>query len=470
MMDLRAAELDKVHKKILHSTPTCGVTSLTSGAGVFPESSVVMKSAAVVYGINGSGKTRFLKQLSACDDETFDFHNATVTLNPDRNYHYYSPSDEVVLIKDRLADISSADDFDEVLQQFHPIIFSLDEIQVINHILGSSYSSIRIYEIDSYAGGDGEEIIFFAIIEDNYGERNCLELSHGEVYCIHLIWWLKYKLGDDNLLIDEPETYLYPMAQSRLVDMVLKLVGLDDNQILFSTHSRDVVKKLKTASQIYQVQIDGDQCLFLEDDLSREAVFDMGLSEPSVTIFLVEDAKAKKFLECLLRSYSFEADDLKYVIPAKNGEGDLKSIVDRMINTGGVRIVLCYDADVAKNAGVPEAVENISVLLPGVDSPEEELINVIQEKENSYLVKFDESDRVSVLTALRKCAGGDHHDFFVEMSKSCDVDMWLLFDNAFSVWQEQDFNAIKVKEFLSSLEQVYADYVKQPICSGLGSI
>ncbi|MGL6431424.1 hypothetical protein ACSZM8_14855 [Aeromonas caviae] len=108
------------------------------------------------------------------------------------------------------------------------------------------------------------------------------------------------------------------------------------------------------------------------------------------------------------------------------------------MNTDSIDFVLCYDADINQEGkdGIPQDVSAVSISLPGKDSPEEEVINIINIKNADYINLFE--NKMAILGALRKAQGNDHHDFFKNMSTDTNVSEFELFLKGIELWKENN--------------------------------
>ncbi|MBL0642587.1 AAA family ATPase [Aeromonas veronii] len=452
-MEMRKAELDKKYNKVLHSQGNVGITKISCTSEVFPAQEVKIKSSLLIYGINGSGKTNFLKTISGSigeDTQGLTFLNNTIDIKHGKLFCYISPSDTVVDTKSKCTLYLPQENHEllaETLLQYHPTVFDDDALSGINYVLSSKFLNISVYEIDSF-----EEDVLFIKTEDDNGTRDIYTLSHGEIYCILLYWYIVFKLEDKHIVIDEPETYLYPSAQQRLIDLIVSIVDYSTRQTIIATHSRDIVYKLSIGTTLRVEKLSGEEFLFFDGTHTDSQVFELGLKTKPPIIFIVEDNKAKLFLQNLIFKSELHPTRGIYILTAKNGESDLSQIYKRILNTDSIDLVLCYDADINQEGknGIPEDVSAVSISLPGQDSPEEEVINVINMKNADYINLFE--NKAVILGALRKAQGNDHHDFFKNMSVDTNIQEHELFSKGIELWKENNkelvttfLNIIKTK-------------------------
>ena len=100
------------------------------------------------------------------------------------------------------------------------------------------------------------------------------------------------------ILLDEPEVSLHPGAQDRLIDFLSACVMKHHHQIVISTHSPAVVRKLP-ADAIKVLSMDtasGRVALPSQTALAEEAFFHLGEPVPDKIMVLVEDALAAEIV------------------------------------------------------------------------------------------------------------------------------------------------------------------------------
>ncbi|MGL6426799.1 AAA family ATPase [Aeromonas hydrophila] len=452
-MEMRKAELEKKYNKVFHSRGNVGITKISCTSDLFPNQEVNIKSSLLIYGINGSGKTNFLKAISGSineDTQELTFLNNTIDIRNGKLFYYISPSDTVVDTKSKCTLYLPQEDeglLAETLLQYHPTVFDNDALSGINYVLSSKFLKISVYEIDSF-----EEDIVFIKTEDANGIRDIHTLSHGEIYCILIYWYIVFKLEDKHIVIDEPETYLYPSAQQRLIDLIVSIVDYSTRQTIIATHSRDIVYKLSTGTILRVEKLNGEEFLFFDGTHRDPQVFELGLKTKPPVIFIVEDNKAKLFLHNLIFKSELSPTRDIYILTARNGESDLSQIYKRILNTDNIELVLCYDADINQEGkdGIPQDVSAVSISLPGKDSPEEEVINIINIKNTDYINLFE--NKVVILGAWRKAQGNDHHDFFKNMSTDTNISEFELFLKGIELWKEN--NKELVTTFLHRIKDI----------------
>ncbi|RRG00564.1 MAG: hypothetical protein DUD28_13190 [Lactobacillus sp.] len=119
------------------------------------------------------------------------------------------------------------------------------ELHCISEILGVKYSAGKILEHDFFRIWGSS-----ALIEKNNLSYTEAHAGSGEFAVINLVHRLiSLKKDESNLiLLDEPETSLYPGAQKRLLKFLLSEIKRTKSQIIMATHSEKFISQLPNSA------------------------------------------------------------------------------------------------------------------------------------------------------------------------------------------------------------------------------
>ncbi len=194
---------------------------------------------------------------------------------------------------------------------------------------------------------------------------------------------LKTKLGDEYrgglLLIDELDATLFPAAQKKLIEFLFKQSSNLDLQIVFTTHSLEILEQLMTIPYSHQAKVcylhntqgsikvaEENNLMKIIADLKVEVV-PRQVQEKKVEIYL-EDKEAQQFLKAIL------IPALSKKIRIQNtpfGCRELEKLAKRKI-PAFKQSIFVLDGDVSKTS-----IQNI-VILPGSNSPEKIIFNFLK--------------------------------------------------------------------------------------------
>ncbi|WP_331831746.1 AAA family ATPase [Pseudomonas sp. LH21] len=428
---MKAAALSDLRRKIKFTRPQKGVTQISS-----PSDQVFDLALINTFcGLNGAGKTRLLKRF-ALEEESHSSADMVIARS-DSFPIYLSPAEMVSNSIRKTVQLKAQGGFEELVQAYESFDFNSVLLDRVNYLIHSDYDRVSVFTIESIEGQYAEEASSFqyCIAERKGAVRDTLSLSHGEIYAILLVWMMEAVEGFNVVLLDEPETFLSPLAQTRLSHVLMDCAAGSRHrtiQFLAATHSPYILDAIGYEYSFCVSKIANDLVVERGD---RSILNYIGIAPRWAKILLVEDAKAKFVLESILEEMApgWRHDFL--VFSCENGESDLGEVHARVSGIDENKIWLVYDADVVKKGKVFSEVEKAySFLLPGEDSPEEELITAVNNNISEFLGCFPASNRIKISRALEAVRGLDHHDYFVELARKAGLKEYNVLVGAFQVW------------------------------------
>lgn len=473
----RKARIDDFHRRITRARNTIGVNRIefSNPFGVGDNIVIDINSPVVIFGPNGAGKTRFLNAIGNKSENRVTFHNTIVSIEDGVDVAYYSPSDVVVNVISKIE--SSIGKYDEaslndILNEEAPYDFNVTQLGFVNYVLSSNFDSIQVYEISAAttidaelrdaAEDDDDDIVPYFMVNESGNVRKMTGLSHGEIYCIHFIWMFTVKCPHGILLIDEPETYLYPVAQNRFID-VLTCISCEGHerprQSILATHSKHIIEQGKSSNIINMYKRDGENYFFMTADSQdhRDKMLDMGLRATKPLIIFVEDAKARLFLRMIIDKCG---DDrlknlVKIYFASSDGHSVLTNFPSTLIDFNEFVVILAYDADAVDQINANN--RGISITLPGVRNPEEDIIAAIRVDGGFDFVNklSQEYNRAAMFQAVNECLAINHHDFFVELARRLNENEVKIFELLLEYWLSVDENKAQSERFCRDLEGKY---------------
>jgi AAA15 family ATPase/GTPase len=205
---------------------------------------------------------------------------------------------------------------------------------------------------------------------------------------------LKSSLGENYkgglLLIDELDATLFPAAQSKIIEFLFKASSELDLQVVFTTHSIEILEILLTSKYRHQSQV----CYFhkakgsikkAEQSKLPEIVADLKakvlvekIKDTKIDVYL-EDKEAEQFLRSILNS---ELKKKIKIIDATFGAEELLTLANKRIPAFN-RSVIVLDGDKSSNLRKPSP-PNV-VILPGDDSPEKIMFRYLKSLDEAHV-------------------------------------------------------------------------------------
>lgn len=402
-----------------------------------------------IVGANGVGKSSFYHYITDAEYSGIEFKEHSFTLHSgqplkaplskdDIDINYVNPIIEVNNIKEMLPEYAST------YEQFDPIEVDKANLDKISYVLGCDYENIEIQEIE-YDDGVAPRIV----AKNATGSYDNQSLSLGEQIVIYLFWVLAIKYNRPGVFfIEEPESGLSPISQQRLIDFLAYLSSDKKKQIIMTTHSSYIAERLGPGRLIV---LEKDIRASWQLGTNRSYIDDLGLVVNKKGIICLEDNKAKLFLSYLLTRFDSSFEKL-YEKVFLDGESNVYEVVSRIGNDDGeIKIIGVLDAD-EKGKEKYKGKESLFYFLPGVLSPEEEVIAAIENNLDSYseLLKITPERMKRYQRQLR---GTDHHDYFIELSKKIGNISWeVIYNYGLDIWLALEADLDGLKDFIVSFD------------------
>lgn len=172
-----------------------------------------------------------------------------------------------------------------------------EELEIISYILNGKYESAKLLKHKFY-----REWGYSALVKKDKVKYTEAHAGSGEYAIIKLVHELSKINRPTLILLDEPETSLYPGAQERLLNYLLRIIETTQSQVVISTHSERFISKLPP-SAIKAVHYDSKtRKSSIIEDCSPSTVFsDLEVPITSKFKIIVEDIAAEKLLAAVIK-------------------------------------------------------------------------------------------------------------------------------------------------------------------------
>lgn len=422
-----------------------------SSAGRYHDSNVEIKSAiTAICGRNGLGKTTLLKMFykALSKDNNFHIPNTTreevesVSLSIKRNgnllnilggdnkvipdVEYFDGAHLLHVINGEIIDSPSKNGWKNGATKLE---IEVQDLEVIKLITGKKYNKFEVWEVSDII----EDTIFpyFEVeLEGNiYSNEG---MGQGE-HKLLLIWWKMFSSKRNAfLLLEEPEAYVCPSSQKKMMDMIAFYASGKNINIIMTTHSEHILSKLNIGSVNILKRKGKDKFELVPASNNTRYFVALGLNSECKNILLVEDDFAKLTLELILRKY----DEHMYktsVIHSLQGESNIQMVTKHYQGASHFNYVAVYDAD---QRGITEDFTPCidKVYLPSISNvaPEVEVINYVQSNINGYASRLN-LDAELLEEAITDVVE-DHHDWFKSLSNGLDKNLAILTTEAIQLW------------------------------------
>ena len=174
-------------------------------------------------------------------------------------------------------------------------ILGKEDLEIISYILNAKYISGKLLEHKFYREWGYSALITKDAVK--YTEANA---GSGEYAIIKLVHRLNKIQKPTLILLDEPETSLYPGAQERLLNYLLWIIRKTKSQVVISTHSERFVSKLPDDS-IKAIHYDptSSKSSILENCQPSTVFNDLEIPIVNKSKIIVEDKAAELLLKMI---------------------------------------------------------------------------------------------------------------------------------------------------------------------------
>lgn len=218
-----------------------------------------------------------------------------------------------------------------------------DELAAVSAILGREYSEIKIirhslFNCDAFS-------CFMTTVGLKYTEAFA---GSGEFAIVRIVTSIMEAPDKSLVLLDEPEVSLHPGAQDRLLDFLTASVKKHKHQVVISTHSPAIVRKLPPEA-IKVLSLDtlaGKVRLPRQASLPDEAFFHLGEPMPGKIFVVVEDALAQAIVK---RALSTEGEAISELFDVQYFPGGSQTLWGHYLPIyaaeARVNVLVLFDGD-----------------------------------------------------------------------------------------------------------------------------
>ncbi len=235
-------------------------------------------------------------------------------------------------------------EIEELLDAYTPISVDESDRRIINYVCKKSYSDIEIFEIDEF----GDNVPFVKVSDDS-GDYDSRTMSLGENSILLIYWTLKRSKPGSIILLEEPETFIPPVSQSALVNLLVGASVKSKITIVYTTHSPEMFSRM-SPNQVKFLYKNGAKSSVATENEHAAMKKLVGFYGHKDVIVLVEDRAARVFLTRILAKLSDEMSARCEVVEAEGSGGivaALKSFPRRILST---RLVGVFDGDMRQKS------------------------------------------------------------------------------------------------------------------------
>lgn len=231
-------------------------------------------------------------------------------------------------------------------------VLSAQEVSHISQILGRNYDEIKLVRhtflnFDAYT-------CQMRVAGLRYTEAFA---GSGEFAVVRIVTSILEAQDKSLILLDEPEVSLHPGAQDRLLEFIASCVKKFHHQVVISTHSPTLVRKLPPdAIKVLSMDsMTGKVKLTSQSSLPEEAFFHLGEPIPDKITVLVEDILAA---EIVRRALIPAGEAVANVFDVRYYPGGSQTLWSRYLpiyaGEGRNRLLVLFDGDKRPSSPMPD--------------------------------------------------------------------------------------------------------------------
>ena len=408
------------------------------GENAVGKSTVMSAVASVVYGQN-------MKKLGAaelCEESFVDikclgkenlwkFDPVTNKLNYDLNLAFYGIYEGSIFTGTRFEDMKNLDELIDDKEFVSKLVPASSELKnALSYILfGEEGHYKELYKLANISiareYGLGNMPYFLKL--DSGKLISKYKMSSGECMLVSLLNFInstalkpsvirhKHKVTSSRLFvfIDEVELALHPSSIDRLLEYLTNMVQEKDLTVLFSSHSSELIRRIKPRNLLYMKNDDGD-CRIISPCYPQYAIRSLYNHDGYDCTILVEDRVAELIVRRLIANYRTKNNLLINVLPVGGWNNTLelqKNFCEQNILGRDKFTFSIIDGDVKNEVNRVDAYKPLKKLFLPIQSLEKYLYQKVCIKNDVEFITYF-GNRYFTLTSfdeiVKKCKKNDY--------------------------------------------------------------
>jgi len=439
----------------------------------------------LICGENGAGKTAILALILRSLRTKADFSSngidpfgdksltgtisqTKVLVHAEKQDHYFqsekeikellktNQENEIVCVIDPAESISKVtsiikkdENFDDLLNGVTPIEISEDDLALISHIVGKTYSKIEVFEIDTF-----DDIAVFPYFNATYGNAtyDTAAMGKGEACLLYLFWAINRLNRKSIVLIEEPDAFAALRSHRSIADYLAGKCEEGNHMFVMASHSGGIAERFPDKA-IYLCTRTQQGIAIRQSPPASELISRVGLNLHHRITSIVEDECAGAFLNALLHHIDSRLANC-VGIACTEGNGGIYTALKTLIPKQGssLKIIGVWDAD--QDIGKFKDSNWPKICLPGSRSPEEELLSVILSTGLEEIAERSNIDLQSLQSAISYSEGRDHHEKFKLIAQQLQLSIDQFTQKIMAIWIEQNKHSAAefIKAFRTSID------------------
>ncbi|MUJ22017.1 ATP-dependent nuclease [Aliivibrio fischeri] len=345
-------------------------------------------------------------------------------------------------------------DIDELKDAYARNEYNQEQKKQINYISAYRYKKIFCTTIEEeFSDFEVSKIPFFEVETNDGRSYDSRTMGMGEFSIFYFNWLINEQSGCENkiLLLEEPESFLPPVIQKKMMDTIAYLAAEKNTQVILCSHSEHILGNIprKNINILKRV---ANTIRKVDAHSNFQSLKELGLHAPKQgIIFCEDDAALSLSQELISKSSKYVKDSFYYIKSGSNG--DISKRLNLLPkNIDNLKFVGLFDGD---SRHITADVPNKNVFfLPGENSPELLFIPyfdglTLQQKQDLFGKNEEE-----ISLALERIDGLEEHDYFSEFFSAISMNKNDGFDRLACGYLKENKDLRIVKKAIKELDNI----------------
>ena len=342
----------------------------------------------------------------------------------------------------------------DLVDSAEPAQHPREALQELSYILSRSYSTVTVAELEVEVAG--REVVPYFRVSSDVGDYGSESMGLGEFSVFFLHWVLRRldKKRGSLVLIEEPESFISPVAQRRLMNVVARYCDERSACIVITTHSPAVLSCVPLRF-IRAVRREVG-VVNVEQTTTADYLEELDMLPGPWGVVLVEDIAAKEMLMWIGSQNISDRFRSEYeFVVCPQGYSQIFEIMKRIPLLSEVRLIGVVDGDKraeAHNLGVRGPL----FALPG-GAPPDLLIRQAVEASTDEFAALLGVDALRLKRWVTSLVGQDHHDWAPELARFTGRSAAEVLSAGARMWCRAAENQSEISDFCNAWSKVSGD-------------
>lgn len=436
-----------------------GIHAISGANGVGKSSFIKMLFNNLANGDdNVGGRKAFPLQHTSSEKLTINItQNKTLTPIQHDTVHELDVAifDPCTLVPTLQKFLQSLTDIDEIISSHGNYKYTSDRLTTLNYVTNHGYKIVECTDIEEeFSESPLSTMPFFKVTNRHDLEYDSRTMGLGEFSLFYFDWLINRLITSQCklFLLEEPESYLPPLIQKKLTDVIAYLAKNHAVQSIICTHSDSILDKINRR-QVTTIRKIGSDLKAFNANTNFDSLKSLGLTARKKGIIFCEDEAAMSFSKYLVAfSNNHVIDNFYYHISGSNG--DIESILKNLPKEiEQFKFYGLFDGD-CKDRNQTAFNTKSYGYLPGDSTPEDLLMPYFQEINSEGKAAIFSKTIEQIELSLDHIQGLEAHDYFNEFFSQLRMTKSMGFDLLVEGYLKKNLGSREIKKCLDKIDTI----------------